>query len=304
MTFFLLGLASRKFIAEENKDPNEPNQFVANWNFDTSGTHSEEKDTFPDWIQSFNDWPREKKVVALNLAAVGTIAAIGGISWEYGSSSFHIRNEGWFEHDSKYGGADKMGHAFAGYALATIYNHIYKKWGYSEDQALLYGALSSWGQMTLIEVGDSFSGRYGFSWEDDVMDAGGAVFACLRQKYPQLKEMIDYRLEWFPSSNFRQGDQSDPFTDYSGQKYLLAFKPDGFLKTNNFFLKALEMHLGYYTRGYDEENDSSSHRRYTYVGIGLNVTYLLDQLTGHDAWKIFDYLQMPYTYVSSSSEFN
>lgn len=271
---------------------------------DASESPAKEDDSSFNLLQSFNDWPREKKVIGLNLAAVGAIATVGAVSWEYGSSSFHFRREGWFGRDTKYGGADKLGHAFGGYVLTNIYNSIYRKWGYSDDEALLYGALSSWSQMTLIEFGDGFSARHGFSWEDDAVDAAGVVFACLRQKFPRLKEVIDYRLEWFPSSAFRHGDQSDPFTDYAGQKYLLALKPDGFLKTNNSFLKAMDIHFGYYTRGYEGENDSCRPRRSIYIGLGLNVTYLLEQLTGHDAWRVFDYFQVPYTYISSSSECN
>ena len=300
--FFMM--INARLEAEEINEPNDMDNFTSIGEVDKSYPLIDEHRSLSDSLWSFNNWPREKKVLALNLGAVGAIAAIGDISWEYGSSSFHFRSEGWFEHDSKYGGADKMGHAFSGYALATIYNNIYRKWGYSDDEALLYGALSSWGQMTMIEFGDGFSERYGFSWEDDVMDAAGAVFASLRQKFPRLKEMIDYRLEWFPSSDFRHGDQSDPFTDYSGQKYLLALKPDGFLKTNNSFLKAMELHFGYYTRGYDGEKDSSSQHRCTNVGIGLNVTYLLEHLTGHNAGRLFDYIQVPYTYISSSSEYH
>ena len=110
-------------------------------------------------------------------------------------------------------------------------------------------------------------------------------------------------MEWLPSSAMRHGDQSDAFTDYSGQKYLLALKPDGFLKTDNAFLKAMEIHFGYYTRGYDGEKYSDSLRRTAYVGVGLNVTYLLKELTGHDASGVFDYIQVPYTYVSWASEY-
>jgi len=296
------GFSSTKLLAQENREPNEPNQFGTNWHFHLSDTKPEEKSTFPDLIQSFNDWPKEKKVVALNLAVAGGIMAVGLSAWDYGSSPFRFRNEGWFGRDTKYGGADKLGHAYGSYVLATLYKNIYKYWGYSDEEAITGGVLSSWSQMTLMEFADGFSAEHGFSWEDEVVNVAGVGMAYLRQKYPCLAEKMDFRLEWIPSSAFCKGDQSDPFTDYSGQKYLLAFKPDGFLKTDNFFLQALELHLGYYTRGYEGEEDSTP-RRYTYIGLGLNVTYLLEQLTGHRAANIFDYIQVPYTYISSSSEF-
>ncbi len=253
---------------------------------------------------AMNNWPRKKKVIALNVAAVSTIMIMGATSWDDGSASFHFNDEGWYDPDTKFGGADKLGHAYSGYVLTSVYNSIYKKWGYSDDQALFGGVLSSWSQMTLIELGDGFSQEHGFSWEDEVMNTVGVGIAYLREKFPSLKNKIDFRMEWLPSPAFRHGDRT-AFTDYSGQKYLIALKPDGFLKTDNSLLKALELHFGYYSRGYDENNRYfSSENRYTYFGVGLNVTYILEQLTGHRAGGIFDYVQVPYTYISSSSKVN
>ncbi|MBL7185438.1 MAG: DUF2279 domain-containing protein, partial [Phycisphaerae bacterium] len=266
-----------------------------------SGLGEEESSPEPPWWP-MADWPREKKVVALNLAAVGTIAAVGSASWDYANSSFTTQNEGWFGHDTRYGGADKLGHAFGAYSLTAVYSSIYRHWGYSDDEAMLGGVLSSWSLMTLTEIGDGFSDSQGFSWEDEVMNTVGVGIAYLRHRYPSLKEMVDFRLEWFPSPALRHGGQSDPFTDYSGQKYLLAFKPDGLLKTDNPLLKATEIHFGYYTRGYGEDGRYfSGESRYSYLGVGLNVTYLLELLTGHRAGGVFDYIQVPYTYLSSSS---
>jgi hypothetical protein len=111
-------------------------------------------------------------------------------------------------------------------------------------------------------------------------------------------------MEWYPSPAFRHGDKFDPFTDYSGQKYLLALKPDGFLKTDNPLLKLVELQFGYYSRGYTAGDNRyfDSKNRYGYVGIGLNITYLLERLTGHKAGGIFDYFQVPCTYISLSTK--
>lgn len=275
----------------------------SNENKDKIRSDTEENGSFLDSFLSFNDWPKEKKVVALNLTAIGAIAAVGSVSWDYYSSSFRFKGEGWFDPDTKFGGADKLGHAFSAYALTSFYNAIYRKWGYSDEDAILGGALSSWSQMTLIEVGDGFSEDYGFSWQDETMDTLGVGLAYLRHRFPSLKEIFDFRMEWYPSPAFRHGDRSDPFTDYSGQKYLIALKPDGLLKTNNPILKAIEVEFGYYTRGYQEERHYfSSQSRNAFVGVGLNVTWLMEQLTGHRAGGFFDYFQVPGAYISSSSE--
>jgi len=264
----------------------------------------DKKVSFLDSLSSFNDWPRKKKVVALNVAAVSTTVLAGAASWDYYSSSFKFEDEGWFDPDTKYGGADKLGHAYSAYVLTSAYNSIYRKWGYSDEKAILGGALSSWSLTTLIELGDGFSKNYGFSWEDETMNTLGVGLAYLRHRYPTLKETFDFRTEWFPSPAFRHGDRLDPFTDYSGQKYLIALKPDGFLKTDNSLIKAVEIHFGYYTRGYLQEDRRhfSSENRYTYFAVGLNMTYILEQLTGHRAGGVFDYIQVPFTYIPFSSK--
>jgi hypothetical protein len=136
------------------------------------------------------------------------------------------------------------------------------------------------------------------------MNTLGAGMAYLRHRIPAVRERVDFRWEWFPSPSVREGERFDILTDYSGQKFLLAFKLDGWLRTGNPLLKALEVQVGYYTRGYvshDELHFDGQHR-YGYVGIGLNVTYLLEKHTGHRAWGIFDYYQMPYTYLPARWE--
>jgi len=79
----------------------------------------------PPWW-SVDDWSREKKVIVLNAVTVGTIVAIGVAGWDYGSHSFRTANEGWFDPDTRYGGADKLSHVFTCYALASVYNRIYR----------------------------------------------------------------------------------------------------------------------------------------------------------------------------------
>ena len=305
IAMLLLVPGSQAMAAEPNPyDDMVPASSVSASGNRCASTEEELTPSSPWWGMA--EWPRQKKVVALNLAVTGALAIYGAASWDYGSNGFDTHDEGWFGRDTRYGGADKLGHAWSAYTLASVYNRIYRDWGYSDEDAIAIGVLSSWMQTTVIEIGEAFSKSQGFSWQDEAMNTLGVGVAYLRHRFPTIRETVDFRMEWFPSPALRHGDERDVFTDYSGQKYLLAVKPDGFLKTGDPLLKAIEFQVGYYTRGYssgDEEYFSGQHR-YGYIGIGLNVTYLLDRLTGHRAAGVFDYYQVPYTYISTREDFN
>ncbi|MCI5159049.1 MAG: DUF2279 domain-containing protein, partial [Candidatus Electrothrix sp. AUS1_2] len=68
-----------------------------------------------------DDLPKEKKALYTNVFAVSFITLYGFADWDYGSDGFHFANEGWFEKETKYGGADKMGHFWSTYVLADTF---------------------------------------------------------------------------------------------------------------------------------------------------------------------------------------
>jgi len=250
-------------------------------------------------------WSPARKVAMLNVGAAGAITLAGLINWDYGSHNFQVKNEGWFDHDTEYGGADKLGHAWSFYALGSVYTNLFEYWGYEREKAARYAALSSWGQGLLTEVGDGFSESQGFSYEDAVADTIGVAFGYLRAIHPRIRESVDFRLEWIPSPGLRDG-RGDAFTDYSGQKYLLAFKLGGIFKSESRLLRALEIQTGYYTRGYltGDSEYFGNKERIGYIGLGLNVTYLLERTVKHRVYGVFDYLQVPYTYAPAIHSFH
>ena len=123
------------------------------------------------------------------------------------------------------------------------------------------------------------------------MNAWGAAAAYLLYRYPRMQEYIDFRAEYIPTFS-----QVDIFTDYEGMKYLLAFKLDAFSSLRDSSLGYLEVHLGYYTRGY-EEVATVSPRRMVYAGLGINVGRLFSEYGHRRSGRFFHYVQMPYTYI-------
>jgi hypothetical protein len=143
-----------------------------------------------------------------------------------------------------------------------------------------------------MEVADGFSSQ-GFSYEDLIMNFAGTAVAYIWGKVPSLAKKIDFRMEYTPEFDSNDFGFS---TNYERQRFLIAIKADGFNFVKNPYLKYLELQAGYYARGYKdyEEHGSDDRRRYLYVGIGFNVSKLLQKFV-HT--RVLDYVQIPYTSV-------
>ena len=203
------------------------------------------------------------------LGALAGITALGAKSWDWGGSSFHFNNEHWFSKNTGSGGADKLGHAFTGYALTNAFAERLQAKGRSPERAALSASLLSTALMLYVEAFDGFSGDHGFSYEDVVMNSLGVGFAYLRQTNPRLKSLVDFRMEYKPSGykGFK------PLSDYEGQKYLFALKLSGFKSLKQSPLRYFELQAGYYSRGFSKEarNDGQFRRQNGFVGIGVNL---------------------------------
>lgn len=250
--------------------------------------------------------------------ATAAITATGIGNWDWGSSSFRFNSEGWFGKDTASLGMDKLGHAYSAYVLAEFFADGIEE-GKPTHRALT-GAILSMGLMTYIEVFDGFSAEHGFSHEDLIADAAGAAFSVVRRSVPGLREKLDFRLLYVPSRSTwkalscfpephcdREGDTiRSPITDYSGQRYLLALKLSGFKQLERTPLRLVELHGGYYARGFtrEEEQRGEPLRRRLFVGVGLNVGKLLfpgrpRRGAGRAVKSVLEYLQLPYTAVHS-----
>jgi len=235
---------------------------------------------------------RREKAWLINLVAIGGVTTWGVINWDYFSQSPRSSREHWLGHNTTEGGADKFGHLWASYTLSHSFASLYQHIGYSAPESNRYGSLSALAVTGLMEVGDSFSANYGFSAEDMLANISGAAVGWLLLEHQDWRKKIDLRWEYCPDFDHLEGDI---VTDYEHAKYLVAIKAAGFEQIEQPWLKALELHLGYYSRHYDSyrPNLADRRQRYLYAGLGLNVGYLLQPV-----WKtrLFNYLQLPHTY--------
>ncbi|BCS97023.1 hypothetical protein DSLASN_26550 [Desulfoluna limicola] len=236
---------------------------------------------------------KSQKLFAVNAGGVLFITGWGIANWDYGQETPRASREGWFGQETNTGGADKLGHFYTTYVLSHGMTHLCDTWGYSETQAPLYGSLSAFGLMGFMEFGDAFS-SYGFSHEDFIMNTAGASLGYLTKRYPKISEKLDFRLEYTPSF-----DEPDLLTDYENMKFLTALKFDGFRVLQTGIWQYLELHVGYYTRGYDD--DDSDPRRYLYGGLGVNLSRIFRQNDFPKTSTTLRYLQIPNTDIQVRS---
>lgn len=235
---------------------------------------------------------KDEKLLYSNILFGSAILGWGVATWDYGERSPHAKSEGWFSKNTKYGGADKSGHLYTAYLSSHLLANLYKYFGYNKEKAIEYGALSAFGLTAIMEFGDSFS-DYGFSYEDFLMNSLGAYLGYILYKNRFLSSKIDLRFEMKPNSFF---DKGDVFTNYEEMKHLIAIKLSGFDTFKDTYLKYFEFHLGYYMRSYQKELS-----RNLYIGFGINLSKLLDNF---DFSKIFNYYQLPASYVKLKRELN
>jgi hypothetical protein len=207
--------------------------------------------------------------------AVGVVAAYGLNNWwqDGFTGSFRTVSEGWFGQPTRYGGADKLGHAFFSYSGVRVLTSAFGAAGNDAKSAADLGALWSLGIMTGVEVLDGFSKQYSFSSEDALMNIVGAAAGYIMERNPELDALLDFRLHYRPSEsgNYNIGG------DYSGQTYLLAIKASGVpsLRSNSV-LRYFELAVGYGTRGYESPSHFERSRNF-YFGITLNLSEVLGQ---------------------------
>jgi hypothetical protein len=250
-----------------------------------------------------DDLTKTEKLALTNVGIATGILTWGFTQWGYGEENYHWDNEGWFGKTTSNGGSDKLGHFYTNYLLTRTMSPIYEGWGYSKKESALYGSLTSvMLSGVLIEIGDGYS-EHGFSKEDFIADSFGALSGYLLYLNPSVAKKIDFRFEYNPFRDTGVPNQTDFTTDYERMKHLMAIKGEGFELFDNTFMEYLELHIGYYSRNFNHDSlPIEGRERNIYIGLGVNLSKLFRPTINRYS-SIFNYFQVPYTYVSGDGKF-
>ena len=180
------------------------------------------------------------------------VIVIGFSQWNWGDPKFRKGNEKFFQETSRYGGVDKIGHFYSSYLISDLLSKKFVADGIEMERASLYGAGSSFALATLIEIGDATSKKYGFSYEDQVMNTLGALASYVLLNSPSLNKKIDFKIDYIPTSNPLGMD------DYEGMRFLASLKLSGFDFARNNFWRFIEIQTNYSAPGYADRKINKS----------------------------------------------
>lgn len=228
-------------------------------------------------------------------------------AWKYGG-------DGGFSLHTYAGGADKLGHVWSTLVLSRLGAELLEAGGWSDVAASAISASLCLGAFTLMEVNDGYYTE--FSAGDLTADALGVGVALAMRHVPELDDALDFRVQWFPSPEFRRAPGANFAEDYSGQTYLLAFKSRAIraLRDSSGPLWALQFAnpvIGFESRNYVPEQAAGervTHRQAVFLGLTIDVQAIIDEtLTGRSSsvartshaagHTLFEYVNLPFSTV-------
>ena len=268
------------------------------------------------------------------LKKYGSLAGIVGVyaaastymyfAWYYGQpgKSFKFGGDGYFGADTYAGGADKLGHAWANLMWSRLTGDILVAGGWERWKAALIAPGITLGLFTLVELKDGVF--YEFSPGDAIANTLGATLSGLMIRYPRVDELLDFRVEYWPSQQYIDLwnglrppiDPEEPHQvtlniaeDYSGQRYLLALHLGALpgLRAQKW-ARLVDVAVGYETKGYkpDPIEPDVDRTRHLFVGLTFNAQGLFDLALGgrrsrpariaHTmTHEVFEFFNVPYT---------
>ena len=179
--------------------------------------------------------PEEKRkrqwiVGGINVVGYGASLIIFSNTWykDYPKTSFHT-----FDDSKEWLQMDKVGHAWAAYNTGRASTEMWKWAGLSNKKATWIGGLSGTVYLTVIELLDAHSAKWGWSWSDmaaNILGSGLYISQQLgwEEQRIQFKFSFHYKSYSDPMLNERSDDLFGSskiermLKDYNGQTYWLS----------------------------------------------------------------------------------
>jgi uncharacterized protein YfiM (DUF2279 family) len=157
----------------------------------------------------------------------------------YPKTSFHTFNDAgeWMQ-------MDKVGHAWSVYNLSRLSTAAWKWTGLSEKKSVLAGSISGFSYLTVVEILDAHSEKWGWSWADMAANITGSSLFAVQQlawkeqriqfKFSAHRKKYQPDLEMRADELFGQSLAERILKDYNGQTHWLSFNINSFIPKTNF----------------------------------------------------------------------
>jgi hypothetical protein len=197
--------------------------------------------------------PDRLRAVVITEVAGGILVSAGlYFLWyrKHPRSHFHFFNDNaeWLQ-------VDKVGHATTAYNIGTIQYDLMRWCGVENDASIAIGSITALGYMSIIEVFDGFSSKWGFSPGDMAANIVGTALFAGQQKFWQGQRIslkFSYHSTIYPKYNPQELGKnwiSRILKDYNGQTYWLSLNIKSFLSSKNDFPGWLNISAGYGAEG-------------------------------------------------------
>ena len=186
-------------------------------------------------------------------AALGTAVTIGlNYLWykKFPRSPFHFFND-----NNEWLNMDKMGHATTAYNIAAIQSDLLRWGGVKPGMSALFGTLTALGFMSMIEIMDGHSTKWGFSKGDMLANLAGCIlFEGQQLMWGQQRISLKYSYHHTLFAHYLPNELGNNLPqrmlkDYNGQTYWLSVNIGSFLPGSSGFPKWLNLSAGYGAEG-------------------------------------------------------
>lgn len=190
---------------------------------------------------SFSGFPTKKWVLGGVQAGLwgGTFYSLNK-TWyaNYPRSDFHLYND-WKEWQQM----DKAGHAWSSYQISNHTSKIWQWAGMEKKKAVLIGGISGMAYLSIIEILDGYSDKWGFSIPDVMANSAGAGI-YVAQELAWNEQRVSIKLSYSPyrygtlktraNDLFGSGDAEKVLKDYNGQTYWASVNVKSFFPDSHF----------------------------------------------------------------------
>ncbi len=178
------------------------------------------------------------KTVAIGSTALwlGTMYILNDAWYKnYPKQSFHLYNDfGEWKH------IDKAGHVYSSYLGTKLFTNFYRWSGINERKAIWLGVGSGMAYMSIIEILDGYSDKWGFSMPDMIANGAGAGLYAAQQIYwkeqriklkfgSHIKEYNEVQLLKRVNDLYGATTLQRLLKDYNGQTYWASINVRSFL---------------------------------------------------------------------------